>query len=276
MRTLLFVIMFVSSIWCYSQTNDTRPVVGVAQFTCEVDATYSGLITEKVAEMLTKTKRFRVVDRTSRDKIKEELELQKTEAFMDSKNLVEQDVAVSAEKMITGHISKLPIYRIKNASGTTRGYKAAVLFQLKVVDVETGLSTEATSFQGKTSEEMLSPESALSASMNSLSEELFEYFRLNFPIQGKIVKVLEQKKNAAKTLLLNVGEEQGVKVGDKFRIQTIEMIEGQPYPTEIGIISVNKLSGATFCECDVPSKIGEAVLSAFVAKQKIECELIVK
>lgn len=276
MCTLLFFIMLVSSTLCYSQASDTRPVVGVAKFTCEVDATYSGLVTEKVVEMLTKTKRFRVVDRTSNDKIKAELELQKTEAFMDSKNLVEQDVAVAAEKMITGHISKLPIYRIKNSSGSTRGYKAAVHFQLKVVDVETGLSSEATSFQGKTSEEMLSPESALSASMNSLSEELFEYFRLNFPIQGKIVKVLEQKKNVAKTLLINVGNEQGVKVGDKFRIQTIEMIDGQPYPTEIGIISVRKLSGATFSECDVPSKIGEAVLSAYVAKQKIECELIVK
>ena len=107
-------------------------------------------------------------------------------------------------------------------------------------------------------------------------EDLFEYFRLNFPIQGKIVKVLEQKKNSAKTLLLNAGKEQGVKVGDRFKIQTIEMIEGQPYPTEIGIISVNKLSGATFSECDVPAKIGEVVLSAYIAKQKIECELIVK
>ena len=89
-------------------------------------------------------------------------------------------------------------------------------------------------------------------------------------------KVLEQKKSVAKTLLINVGNEHGVKVGDRFRIQTIEMIDGQPYPTEIGVISVKKLSGSTFCECDVPSKIGEAVLSSYTSKQRIECELIVR
>ena len=49
-------------------------------------------------EMLTNSKRFRVVDRTSREKITQELELQKSEAFIDSDNLVEQDVAVAAEK----------------------------------------------------------------------------------------------------------------------------------------------------------------------------------
>ena len=276
MRLLYVLIMFVCGFLGYSQTIDTRPVVGVAQFSCEVDATYSGLVTEKVVEMLTKTKRFRVVDRTSHDKIKAELELQKSKAFMDSKNLVEQDVAVAAEKMITGHISKLPIYRIKNAQGSTRGYKAAIHFQLKVVDVETGLSSEATSFQGKTSEEMLSPESALTASMNSLSEELFEYFRLNFPIKAKIVKLLVQKKNTVKTLLINAGQEQGIKVGDRFKVSSIEMIEGQPYPAEIGNIEVRKLSGATFCECEVPSKIGGLIFTAFSTGQKIECELIVK
>ena len=61
--------------------------------------------------MLTNSKRFRVVDRTSREKITQELELQKSEAFIDSDNLVEQDVAVAAEKMITGEIVKIPVYR---------------------------------------------------------------------------------------------------------------------------------------------------------------------
>ena len=56
-----------------------------------------------VVEMLTNTKRFQVVDRTSYDKIYEELEFQKSEAFIDSKDLAEQGVAVAAEYMLTGH-----------------------------------------------------------------------------------------------------------------------------------------------------------------------------
>ncbi len=72
------------------QSADNRPVVGVAEFTCQEDSPYTGLVTEKVVEMLTNTRRFRVVDRTSIDKIHSELELQKSEAFLDSKNRVEQ------------------------------------------------------------------------------------------------------------------------------------------------------------------------------------------
>ena len=135
-------------------------LTGVAQFSCDGDSKYASLVTEKVVEMLTNTHRFQVVDRTSYDKVHAELEFQKSEAFLDSKNRVEQGVAVGAEKMITGHISKIPVYAIKNTNGTIRGYKASVAFQMKVVDVETGLSTQATSFQGQTSEMMMSPESA--------------------------------------------------------------------------------------------------------------------
>ena len=145
---LSFKIMLACSLVGYPHA-DTRPVVGVAQFTCEQESPYTGLVTEKVVEMLTNTKRFRVVDRTSIDKIRDELELQKSEAFLDSKNLVEQDVAVAAEKMITGNIVKIPVYRVKNGDGTTRGYKASVAFQMKVVDVATGLSSEATSFKAR-------------------------------------------------------------------------------------------------------------------------------
>ena len=114
MRFFLTILLFAYSLCGYTQLHeDTRPVVGVAKFTCDNDATYANLVTEKVVEMLTNTKRFLVVDRTSNDKVKAELELQKSEAFLDSKNLVEQDIAVAAEKLITGHINKIPIYAIK-------------------------------------------------------------------------------------------------------------------------------------------------------------------
>lgn len=135
------VCLAASALFAQAQ-QDTRPVVGVAEFTCDTESPYARLVTEKVVEMLTNTKRFQVVDRTSIDKIHAELELQKSEAFLDSKNRVEQDVAVAAEKMITGHITKIPVYAMKNASGSLRGYKASVAFEMKVVDVATGLSNE--------------------------------------------------------------------------------------------------------------------------------------
>lgn len=102
-QCILGLMMFVCGICVHAQTSsDARLVVGVAQFTCETDSKYAGLVTEKVVEMLTNTKRFQVVDRTSHDKIKEELVLQKSEAFMNSKNLVEQGYCCCRRKVDNG------------------------------------------------------------------------------------------------------------------------------------------------------------------------------
>ena len=178
---IIMACLFVCMTATCAQT-DRRPIVGVSAFTCDMESPYVGLVTEKVVEMLTNTQRFQVVDRTSRDRIDAELELQKNEAFLDSKALADQYKAVAAEKIITGHIVKIPVYRVKNPNGTTRGYKGSVAFQMKVVDVETGVSSEATSFEGKTSKECLSPESAVTQSMQSMQKQISEYFRTNVPI----------------------------------------------------------------------------------------------
>ncbi|MCX6329019.1 MAG: penicillin-binding protein activator LpoB, partial [Bacteroidia bacterium] len=147
MKRLVFVIIcLLNSLWSYSQT-DSRFVVGVSEFTSEEDSKYSRAVAEKIVQVVTNTKRFNVVDRTSYDKVKQELELQKTEAFLDSKNNVKQDAALAAQYMIIGHIIKNPVYAMKNPDGSVNGYKASVAFTLKVNEVETSKTTEAESFQ---------------------------------------------------------------------------------------------------------------------------------
>ncbi|MFI3328313.1 MAG: penicillin-binding protein activator LpoB [Rikenellaceae bacterium] len=274
---IALVSMLLVSYNSYAQMgDDTRTVVGVAQFSSTEDSKYSSIVTEKVVEIITNTKRFLVVDRTSSDKIRSELELQKSEAFLDSKNLVEQDIAVAAEKMITGHINKVPIYAMRNTSGAIYGYKCGVSFQMKVVDVATGLSTESVTLEGKASNIMMSPESAVTFAMQSMQKEIEAYMRYNFPVTGKIIRILSEKGGAAQSVLLNVGQNNGVVVGDKFIVSQIEMLNGKPYPSELGVIVVTKLSGDSFSECSVPKKIGEAIKSGFAVNANVKCELIVK
>lgn len=263
------IMVAVGWLMAYPQQSaDTRPVVGVAQFSCQEDSNYTGLVTEKVVEMLTNTRRFRVVDRTSIDKIHSELELQKTEAFLDSKNRVEQDIAVAAEKMITGHIVKIPVYRIKNQDGSIRGYKASVGFEMKVVDVATGLSSEATSFQGKASQECLSPEAAVTMAMQSIQNEIGDWFRNNFPVTCSVIRIIDNK-----TILVNAGSEQGVKQGDKLKIEAVEILEGQPYHKALGEIKIKTVAGPSFSECEVPKKTMELLKTYFDNAIKVICEL---
>ena len=161
------LVCLATSLFGYSQ-EDLKPVIGVAEFTKEVDSKYASAVAEKVVEVVTNTRRFIVVDRTSYDKLKEELEFQKSEAFLDSKNLVKQDANLAAHYMIIGHIVKMNIYAMKNADGSVNGYKASTAFTLKVNNVETGTTTEAKSFQTSVSPLMLSPESAVNEALKSI------------------------------------------------------------------------------------------------------------
>lgn len=266
-RIFAYILLAIGALNAFSN-NDNRSVVGVAQFTCDQESPYTGLVTEKVVEMLTNTKRFRVVDRTSHDKIRDELELQKSEAFMDSKNLVEQDIAVAAEKMITGHIVKIPVYRMKNGDGSTRGYKASVGFEMKVVDVATGLSSEATSFQGKASKECLSPEAAVTMAMTSIQNEISDWFKTEFPVTCGISKIIDDK-----TVLVNSGLAQGISPGDILVVDLVEELDGLPYHQNIGEIKVSKSAGQYFSECQVPPKMMSVIRTNFDNSSKIICTL---
>lgn len=261
-------IIAVGSLIAFPQQSDNRPVVGVAEFSCQENSPYTGLVTEKVVEMLTNTRRFRVVDRTSLDKIHSELELQKSEAFLDSKNRVEQDIAVAAEKMITGHIIKIPVYRMKNPDGSVRGFKASIGFEMKVVDVATGLSSEATSFQGKTSKECMSPEAAVTMAMQSIQTEIADWFTNNFPISCNIARILDNK-----TVLVDAGSEQGLKPGNILNVEAVEMLNGHPYHKSLGEIKVKTVAGPCFSECEVSKKTGEQIRNYFDNGVQIHCEL---
>jgi len=273
-RSITLLICFVSSLIGYSQT-DLKPIIGVAEFTSEVNSKYSSAVAEKVVQVVTNTKRFTVVDRTSYDKVKQELEFQKTEAFIDSKNTVKQDVALAAQFMIVGHIVKMSVYAMKNPDGTVNGYKASVAFTIKVNDVETGKTTEAESFQTEVSPLMLSPESAVNEALKSVEPNLTSYFIKTFPLTTKISKILTSKKEAAATVLIAGGKSFGFKEGDKLIVERNELIDGKPYPSQIGEIKIVKMAGDDFSECTV-SDGGKEILSRFNAAEKLTCKLIVK
>jgi len=263
----------MNSLFGFSQ-EDSKPVVGVAKFTTEVDSKYAGAVAEKVVEVVTNSRRFTVVDRTSYDKVKEELEFQKSEAFLDSKNLVKQDALLAAHYMIIGHIVKMSIYAMKNTDGSVNGYKASTAFTLKVNDVESGKTTEAESFQTSVSPLMLSPESAVNEALKSVEADLSMYFIKTFPLTTRISRVLTSKKDAARTVLIAGGRSFGLKVGDKLIVEKHEMIDGKPYPAQIGKLKVTKIAGENFSECTVTDG-GKEILTNHNAGEKLTCKLIV-
>lgn len=268
---LLFLVL--NAFVVYSQSE--KPIIGVTAFTSEVNSKYSGAVAEKVVQIVTNSKRFTVVDRTSYDKVKQELEFQKSEAFLDSKNTVKQDLALAAENIIVGNILKMSIYAIKNSDGSVNGYKSSIAFTLKVNEVESGKTTEAESFQTEVSPLMLSPESAVNEALKTIEPKLTEYFIKTFPLTTRICKILTIKKENASTILIAGGKGFGFKEGDKLTVDKTEMIEGKPYQSQIGELKIIKVAGDDFSECSV-SEGGKEILGRFNASEKLTCKLIVK
>jgi hypothetical protein len=275
MRLIRFLFIFLQSLvlLSFAQQADNRPIVGVTKFSSEIETKYAGAITEKVVEMLTKSKRFQVVDRTSLDKVNEELKLQRSEGFIDSKQTSQQDALVGANYIVTGHIRQINVAEKLNIDGSIGGYKSSLSFTIKIDETSTGISNESQSFESKGADMALSPERAVDNAIRTLEPQLKEYFAHNFPVNTRILKILTTKKDAATTILIAGGKAFGLQEGDKLSVQKVEIIEGKPYPTDIGEIKVTKNAGDDFSECAV-KKGGEEILSRFNSTEKLNCKLL--
>jgi len=251
-----------------------KPVVGVSSFTTEVDSKYAQSVAEKVVEVVTNSRRFTVVDRTSYEKVEAELEFQKSEHFLNSQT-VRQETALAAQFLIVGHVVKMSVYAMKNADGSTNGYKASAAFTLKVNDVETGKTTEAENFQTTVSPLMLSPESAVNEALHSVEPQLSEYFRHTFPLRSQVGKILTTRKESAQTILVLAGRSSGLAEGDILMVEYLEQIGGKPYPTKIGEARVVRVANDDFSECEVLAG-GKEILIRFNAAYPIQCTLKTK
>lgn len=263
----LFIICIVGSHYGYSQSDDARPVVGVSQFRMidgEADSKHVAKVTEKVVEMLTRSNRYVVVDRISTDKIKEELELQKSEDFIDNKNVAKQGVAEAAQYIVVGDITKLPIYRNKNVDGSVNGYKASIALQLKIINVETRITSKATSFDGKITKIMLSSESAVVEAIESMEADLLAYFYKELPLVGRILSYNPMNK----TYMTNLGSSDGFKTGVKFIAGTYSMIDGHKVFIPMAELKINKLYGQNQSECSVGKGKSE-IEAAYLRGEKI-------
>lgn len=262
---LLTILLFVNGFIAHSQT-DNKPVVGVQSFTSEVNSPFVNSVYEKVVQVITNTHRFTLIDLVGADKMTEEL---KSEKYLDSKNEQKNIDLLTMQYMIIGHLVKLNVYTMKNTDGSIKGFKASAAFTLKVNDIETSKTTEAAHFQTEVSPLAMSKEQAVNQALLSVETALNDYFSKTFPLTTNIVKVLSAKK-----VLIAGGKDFGFKEGNKLVVERVEMLDGKPYPTEIGELKVTKLAG-DFSECSI-SKGGKEIVSAFNAAEKLNCKLITK
>lgn len=271
MKFLHFLFFAIFCQFSFAQ-NVQKPVLGISQFSSSTNSKFAPSITELVVKAVTNSKKFTVVDRTSYEKVKDELEFQKSEQFMDSKNLAKQDAALASEFLLIGDLTKVNIFAMKNPDGSVNGYKASFAFTLKINNVETGETTESFSFQTKVSDLAFTPESAINESFKSVERDIITFFNKTFPFQSKIVKLLEVKKDQVTKVLLIGGANESFMEGSKLKVELLEELEGRILKTTIANLKITKINGE-FSEANVING-GVILLSNFNSKQKLVCSLI--
>lgn len=55
----------------------------------------------------------------------------------------------------------------------------------------------------------------------------------------------------AEIILIKAGRKHGIKVGDKFNVEVLEILDGEILPTTLGIVTVTALKGEAYSECKV-------------------------
>ena len=104
---------------------------------------------------------------------------------------------------------------------------------------------------------------------------IFKGFDWSKPKAGS--EISTEDRNVELTLLKGVAQEEaGIKVGDTFTIESVEMLDGKPYPSELGKAKVTKLSGESFAECSVSRKVIIAIENSKASHNLVRCNLIIK
>ncbi|WP_316822609.1 CsgG/HfaB family protein [Pedobacter gandavensis] len=135
---------YIASLFLCSLSIKAQEKIGVAFIPMSFDEeTVSKMevkiIQETIINSFVASKRFTVVDRSNLESLEKEKKLQRTEAFMDSKESFKDGVSKGASFMVEGNI-----LGIKHTNKKDK-WNSNVTIQLKVLDVSTGeiITTES-------------------------------------------------------------------------------------------------------------------------------------
>jgi len=273
MKKLLLLFLVFAAIQNASIAQaDGKLIVGVTQFTASSNPAaekYAGNITERVLDILNNSNRFTVIDLTSEEARKKVLE--KAQENYKAENWLDANKAMNAEYTVAADIGTLKFIHI--TSSQPNGYKVSVGFTLKLIQTESGKIIATQTFQSSESKISITPEGALLEAMTTIQDDLKNYFEDNFPFKSLVVKVQEEKKGEAKSVLILAGTPLKLKKGAEFQIYTIDKTMAKPLSVEIGRVKFESDIDENYSLCKVSSG-GDKIFTSLSKSEKVYCKLL--
>lgn len=149
-------------------------------------------------------------------------------------------------------------------------YKAFISVILHVKDARSGEVVESP--QLNVSEFAIawvgSAQTAMSNSLDELSDEVRQYFNRFAPLYANIVEGARDKNDKQKEVYIDLGEKDGVSKGLHFNVYTVRTVAGKEAKKQIGKLKVTDVQGDGISLCKVQSG-GKDIKAAIDAGETI-------
>jgi len=278
MKNLMWVsiLLFVSSITSYAQNEKEIVYVGNFTYTNNIGSSYVEGLRNKIIEGLATTNRLNVKDmradvevNNERNKATEDASAVNPEDLVKFKNL-------QAKYLIQGHVTSLETVKKTTNDGKVF-YSGSAVFDLKIIDVETGTlkTTKNYTYSGSGSGGLLSygvgetPEKAIADLLKtSVESDMKKLVNEEFPVEGTILEITEVKKEKATQVYIDLGELHGMNKGQAFDVYVEREVAGRVSQKKIGELKIEAVEGNDISLCKV-NKGGEEIKTAVGEGQKI-------
>ncbi len=231
MNMFLKWLVLISCIFFRIPVN-AQAIVGVPAFDFKEPITQNlaNQVTEFVASLLKNSGKYTVVDLTSGEQRAAALE--RAQENYKAKNWLDSYSALNAEVILAGEITSIKF--VKSSFPSEPGYRAAVTMTIKLVQVESSEIYASSGFASHVSSLRLTPETALSSALESLSEEIMAFFRKHIVSVFPIVKVNLLSKDKVERITCEIPIVLGYTSGKKLKIIWYEKSDERSVPQVIG------------------------------------------
>ena len=274
-QSLCFLSLMWAGIQLQAQEKINVAFIPMSYDQMSIPLAHSKIIQEGIVNSFVSTKRFTVVDRTNLEALEKEKKLQRTEAFMDSKETFKDGVSKGASYLVEGNILSV------KHSGKKNKWKSDVTVQLKVIDVSTGEIVNTQSINStveeddkntqrspsaskarkvlakKLSEIQETTDASLGQAIEGLHENVKDFVSSNFQLRLEFVEWLDNKgnklttdKGAFRFFLVTGGTNIGIQEGQLLDLVTFSNVsvgdKSIARQQKIGTAVVTKVDGANF------------------------------
>lgn len=253
-RTIIAVILaFTASFASFAQV--TKPVVKVEGFaySSAFSQAEANTVRNNVIQSLQATKRIIVVDLQQQNAVKAEAERRKSESAMNDDHAVAEITQLNANFLIKGTLNSIDTKSEQRKSYDGKMYtqwSSSLNYTVQLIDPSTGATIGSYNYTS-TGSSTDGAASSRADAVNGSSANMKKFIEEAFPVKGTIVQVADGDAKKAKTVYINLGNDNGIQKGQKFVVYAVVDIAGEKSEKEIGTLTAVEVMSATRTLCKV-------------------------